>query len=91
MAYSRAVALERFFDLLFPARWIPYFTTRSSATGLGLPIVRRITDAHGGEVVAESALDAGTTVGLLLPEPSTTAAAPERRRRRSLRRGQTAQ
>jgi signal transduction histidine kinase len=45
----------------------PFFTTRPSGTGLGLPIVQRILDAHGGALVLESDPGLGTTVNLLLP------------------------
>ncbi len=45
----------------------PFFTTRPSGTGLGLPIVHRIVAAHGGELHIESEPQRGTTVGLLLP------------------------
>ena len=45
----------------------PFFTTRPSGTGLGLPIVQRIVEAHGGRVEVESAPGVGTTVALLLP------------------------
>jgi len=45
----------------------PFFTTRPSGTGLGLPIVQRIVDAHGGELVIESTEGAGTSVTLFLP------------------------
>lgn len=45
----------------------PFFTTRPSGTGLGLPIVERIMTAHGGSVRIESQPGVGTTVSLLLP------------------------
>ncbi len=45
----------------------PYFTTKSSGTGLGLLIVRRIVRAHGGEVVIESAQGKGLTLTIRLP------------------------
>ncbi|TFE68359.1 two-component system sensor histidine kinase NtrB [Methylacidiphilum caldifontis] len=45
----------------------PYFTTKTSGTGLGLLIVRRIIRDHGGEVQIESQDGKGTTVKILLP------------------------
>ena len=36
-------------------------------TGLGLTIVRAIVEAHGGEVLLASTVDAGTSVRVLLP------------------------
>lgn len=45
----------------------PFFTTRPSGTGLGLPIVQRIVEAHGGELLIESEEGAGTSVTLFLP------------------------
>lgn len=43
-----------------------FFTTREDGTGLGLPIVRRIVEEHGGSVAIESA-GQGTRVTLVLP------------------------
>lgn len=45
----------------------PFFTTRPSGTGLGLPIVERILEAHGGWLEIDSQPAHGTTVGLLVP------------------------
>src|SRR5712691_9437169 len=45
----------------------PFFTTREDGTGLGLPLVSRIVEQHGGSVEISSALDEGTTVTLVFP------------------------
>jgi signal transduction histidine kinase len=45
----------------------PYFTTKSSGTGLGLLIVRRIVREHGGELAIESNEGRGLTLTLRLP------------------------
>jgi signal transduction histidine kinase len=45
----------------------PFYTTRPSGTGLGLPIVQRIVEAHGGWLGIESAEGLGTTVTLHFP------------------------
>jgi two-component system sensor histidine kinase HydH len=47
--------------------WTPFFTTGGGGTGLGLPIVRRIVEAHGGAVTLESEPDEGTTATVRLP------------------------
>jgi len=45
----------------------PFFTTRQEGTGLGLPLVRRIAEQHGGSAELLSAPGEGTTVTLVLP------------------------
>jgi PAS domain S-box-containing protein len=45
----------------------PFFTTKVRGTGLGLPIVRTIIEAHEGTVELASEPASGTTVTLTLP------------------------
>jgi two-component system, sporulation sensor kinase E len=45
----------------------PYFTTKSTGTGLGLLIVRRIVREHGGELSIESNEGEGLTLTIRLP------------------------
>ncbi len=50
----------------------PYRTTKSSGTGLGLLIVRRIVREHGGEIAVESEENHGTRVIIHLPRTERT-------------------
>jgi two-component system, sporulation sensor kinase E len=50
----------------------PYRTTKSSGSGLGLLIVRRIIREHGGEISIESEEDRGTRVIIHLPRAERT-------------------
>jgi nitrogen fixation/metabolism regulation signal transduction histidine kinase len=52
-------ALDRIFE--------PSFTTKTSGTGLGLPIVKRIVDDHGGTIAIATEPGRGTTVTVRLP------------------------
>lgn len=47
-----------------------FFSTKPGGTGLGLPTVRRIVEAHRGEIAVESAPGRGTRVTISLPIPS---------------------
>jgi signal transduction histidine kinase len=57
----------------------PFFTTRPSGTGLGLPIVQRIVQAHAGELVLESSEGVGTTAVIRVPVELPGASAKPRR------------
>ena len=46
----------------------PFFTTKARGTGLGLPICRKIVDAHGGTIAIRSVAGEGTEVTVMLPE-----------------------
>lgn len=54
-----ASSLELIFD--------PYFTTRSTGTGLGLFIVHRIIENLGGQIFLESKIGEGTCFSIILP------------------------
>jgi signal transduction histidine kinase len=45
----------------------PYFSTKASGTGLGLPIAKRNVELSGGTIAIESERDHGTTVTITLP------------------------
>ena len=45
----------------------PYFTTKANGSGLGLAIARRIVDAHGGKITAESQPGQGSCFRVWLP------------------------
>ncbi len=51
--------LEHMFD--------PFFTTKTHGTGLGLGIVKRLVEGHGGEICIASAANSGATVTVLFP------------------------
>jgi PAS domain S-box-containing protein len=45
----------------------PFFTTKTNGTGLGLPMVKRTVNAHGGIVTVKSRKGKGTTFSLSIP------------------------
>jgi C4-dicarboxylate-specific signal transduction histidine kinase len=55
----------------------PFFTTRSSGLGMGLPISRRLIDAHGGRIECRNLSEGGAEFTLSLPvHAETTAPTP---------------
>jgi two-component system sensor histidine kinase HydH len=55
----RAEDLDKIFD--------PYFTTKARGTGLGLPIVHKIIEAHGGDIRVRSVVEKGTAFTIFIP------------------------
>jgi PAS domain S-box-containing protein len=56
----------------FPEHFIakafePYTTTKARGTGLGLPIVKKIVEEHGGSIQIQNQPQGGTCVSILLP------------------------
>lgn len=52
---------------VLPRVFDAFFSTREGGTGLGLPIARRIVEAHGGTLVLESREAEGTVATISLP------------------------
>jgi nitrogen fixation/metabolism regulation signal transduction histidine kinase len=50
-----------------PNIFTPYYTSKENGTGLGLPIIERIVNDHGGSIWFNSAEGAGTTFFVDLP------------------------
>jgi nitrogen fixation/metabolism regulation signal transduction histidine kinase len=45
----------------------PYMTTKTKGTGLGLPIVKKIIEEHGGKITIANKISGGTQVNVSLP------------------------
>jgi signal transduction histidine kinase len=59
----------------------PFFTTKQDGVGLGLALVAKIVDEHGGRIAVQSELGRGTTFELFLPRegPETERGKPDTR------------
>jgi signal transduction histidine kinase len=51
----------------------PFFTTKPSGVGLGLPIAARIIDEHGGRLAVQSEQNQGSTFVVQLPSTQSSA------------------
>jgi C4-dicarboxylate-specific signal transduction histidine kinase len=52
----------------FGERWFePYTTSKSRGTGLGLAVVKKIAEEHGGSVRAENRVEGGARFSVRLP------------------------
>jgi signal transduction histidine kinase len=47
--------------------WEPFFTSKDKGSGLGLPIVKKIVEGHGGIVEIENAPNKGAQITVTLP------------------------
>jgi len=47
--------------------WAPFVTTKAKGMGLGLPICKRIVEAHKGEICVETENGRGTTFRITIP------------------------
>jgi signal transduction histidine kinase len=45
----------------------PFFTTKTQGTGLGMPIAKRIVEAHGGRIAVANGVASGTAIEVFLP------------------------
>ena len=51
--------------------FVPFYTTHSDGTGLGLPVVQHVALLHGGQVNVKSAPGHGTRIAIWLPATLT--------------------
>jgi len=59
-------------DEILPRIFEPFFTTKAKSTGLGLSIVYRIVEHHGGSIHVKSKINEGTTFTIILPRKPHT-------------------
>ncbi|MGB9428547.1 MAG: ATP-binding protein [Gammaproteobacteria bacterium] len=49
---------------------LPFYSTKQSGSGLGLPLCREIVEAHGGRISVANRAQGGLTVSIWLPAPA---------------------
>jgi signal transduction histidine kinase len=66
-------------DADLPKIFLPFYTTKSDGTGLGLAVVQKVAMQHGGSIEARNLADGGAEFILWLPlrqEPVAPAFVP---------------
>ena len=48
--------------------FMPFFTTKEDGNGLGLATAKKVIDAHGGDILVESAPNEGAAFTIFLPK-----------------------
>lgn len=51
----------------------PFFTTKETGSGLGLPMIHRVVESLGGQIVMQSEVGVGTRFSITLPRASASA------------------
>ena len=54
----------------------PFFSTKQTGTGLGLPIAYQIVKGHGGDLILESSSSAGCSFAIQMPLADVSAGSP---------------
>ncbi|MGH7396368.1 MAG: ATP-binding protein, partial [Candidatus Rokuibacteriota bacterium] len=60
-------------DTDLPHIFEPFFSTKPEGSGIGLALVYRVVEEHGGSIEVRSRVSEGTTFTLTLPGPESTA------------------
>ena len=55
-------------DATLASALIPFYSTKRSGTGLGLPLAREIAEAHGGRIALLNREGGGLCVAMSIPE-----------------------
>lgn len=55
----------------------PYFSTKDTGIGLGLPLTKKLIEDHGGQVIVNSEVGVGTVFTIILPREPALAARPD--------------
>jgi len=56
--------------------FVPFFTTKTKGTGLGLPVVQKIVENHGGHIEVASRPGEGTVFTIVLPRTGAVRTPP---------------